>query len=141
MSNRTNVSLGQLNSIIFKSAAASPIHQKFLSLFPGLGYAAGYKIAQRIYKFGGQPYFRDLIDSNGGGYFRDTFGKKWGGLMMQGVAGRWVHTRLYSGDADHGLQFDRSRRGCALQERAHRAITDGPLGAAAAGRAQDQDAD
>ncbi|ORX35464.1 mitochondrial carrier domain-containing protein [Kockovaella imperatae] len=87
MSNRTNVSFGNLNTIIFKSAAQSPIHQKFLSLFPGLGYAAGYKIAQRVYKFGGQPYFRDLIDKNGGDYFRNTFGKKWGGLMMHATAG------------------------------------------------------
>ena len=34
-----------------------------VSLFPGFGYAAGYKVLQRIYKFGGQPYFNDLIAS------------------------------------------------------------------------------
>jgi ABC-type sugar transport system substrate-binding protein len=28
------------------------------SLFPGLGFGAGYKILQRVYKFGGQPYVK-----------------------------------------------------------------------------------
>lgn len=90
MSNRTNVSLSTMNSIIFRSAATSSIPQKFISLFPGLGYAAGYKIAQRVYKFGGQPYFRDMIDKNGGGWFRDTFGAKKGGMLMHATAGRWA---------------------------------------------------
>jgi hypothetical protein len=56
-------------------------------LKPGLGYAAGYKIAQRVYKFGGQPYFRDIIDNNSGSWFRDTFGKKTGGMLMHATAG------------------------------------------------------
>lgn len=90
MSNRTNVQLSTINQIIFKSAATSPIHKKFISLFPGLGYAAGYKIAQRVYKFGGQPWFRDLIDRNGGDFFRSTFGDKKGGMLMHATAGRCV---------------------------------------------------
>lgn len=87
MSNRGSVSLGNLNSIIFKNAANASIGGKFLSLFPGLGYAAGYKVAQRVYKFGGQPYFRDLIDKNAGGFFRDTFGPKTGSMLMHATAG------------------------------------------------------
>ncbi|EIW72879.1 hypothetical protein TREMEDRAFT_70844 [Tremella mesenterica DSM 1558] len=87
MTNRSRFAASELNSIIFKSAAQSPIHRKFLSLFPGLGYAAGYKIAQRVYKFGGQPWFRDLIDKNQGGWFRDTFGQKTGGMLMHATAG------------------------------------------------------
>lgn len=87
MSNRTNVSLTSMNEIIFRSAAQSSLPQKFISLFPGLGYAAGYKIAQRVYKFGGQPYFRDAIDTRGGDWFRDTFGKKKGGMLMHAAAG------------------------------------------------------
>jgi len=31
------------------------------SLFPGLGFAAGYKVLQRIYKFGGQPVVLDSV--------------------------------------------------------------------------------
>lgn len=91
MSNRGKVSLGSMNEIIFRNAASAPIHRKFLSLFPGLGYAAGYKVAQRVYKFGGQPWFRDLIDKNAGGWFRDTLGNKQGGMLMHATAGRWVH--------------------------------------------------
>lgn len=87
MSNKAALSTTSLNSIIFRSAATAPIHSKFLSLFPGLGYAAGYKVAQRVYKFGGQPWFRDLIDKNGGGWFKSTFGNKWGGMMMHATAG------------------------------------------------------
>jgi len=34
----------QLNAVIFKDKAAAPIGKKFFSLFPGLGYAAGYKV-------------------------------------------------------------------------------------------------
>jgi hypothetical protein len=88
MSNRSHASASNLNTILFKNAANAPIHRKFLSLFPGLGYAAGYKVAQRVYKFGGQPYFRDLIDGNFGNSFEKTFGKKKGGMMMHALAGR-----------------------------------------------------
>jgi hypothetical protein len=87
MSNRSKFAFSELNSIVFRSAATSPIHLKFISLFPGLGYAAGYKIAQRVYKFGGQPYFRDFIDKTSGVWFRDTFGKKNGGILMHAAAG------------------------------------------------------
>jgi hypothetical protein len=37
-------SLDQLNSVIFKDKASAPVARKFFSLFPGLGYAAGYKV-------------------------------------------------------------------------------------------------
>lgn len=37
--------------VIFRESANAPVGAKFLSLFPGLGYAAGYKILQRVYKF------------------------------------------------------------------------------------------
>lgn len=87
MSNRGAVSAGNLNTILFKQAAQASLPQKFISLFPGLGYAAGYKVAQRVYKFGGQPYFRDIIDKNTGDSFRSTFGKKTGGMLMHAAAG------------------------------------------------------
>ncbi|RSH85834.1 uncharacterized protein EHS24_004014 [Apiotrichum porosum] len=87
MSNRGHVNMGNLSTVLFKDAATAPVLKKFISLFPGLGYAAGYKIAQRVYKFGGQPYFRDIIDNNSGSWFRDTFGKKTGGMLMHATAG------------------------------------------------------
>ncbi|KAJ7063717.1 hypothetical protein C8F01DRAFT_969284, partial [Mycena amicta] len=57
-------------------------------LFPGLGYAAGYKVAQRIYKLGGQPWFTDLINRRH--YkteFTNVFGERKGKLMTQATAG------------------------------------------------------
>ncbi|KIY71320.1 mitochondrial carrier protein [Cylindrobasidium torrendii FP15055 ss-10] len=76
-----------LMSVIFREKAAASIGTKFVSLFPGLGYAAGYKVAQRIYKFGGQPWFNDLIKGRYGQHFTEVFGEKNGRLMMQATAG------------------------------------------------------
>ena len=39
------VSASQLNQVIFKDKAAALPGRKFFSLFPGLGYAAGYKVS------------------------------------------------------------------------------------------------
>ncbi|PPR05167.1 hypothetical protein CVT26_012253 [Gymnopilus dilepis] len=87
MSNKAKVSLSTLSPIIFRDAATAPLATKFLSLFPGLGYAAGYKVAQRIYKFGGQPWFNDLINKHYKTNFTNTFGERKGKMMMQATAG------------------------------------------------------
>lgn len=88
MSNKGKLSGANLNEIVFRAAADKSIAGKFMSLFPGLGYAAGYKIAQRVYKFGGQPYFRDVIEkSSAAPVFEDTFGKKWGKMIIHATAG------------------------------------------------------
>ncbi|KAG5650172.1 Mitochondrial GTP/GDP carrier protein 1 [Sphagnurus paluster] len=78
MSNKAKASL-------HSSTATLP--RKFLSLFPGLGYAAGYKVAQRVYKFGGQPWFNDLINKHYKNSFTNTFGERKGKMMMQAAAG------------------------------------------------------
>lgn len=41
------------NLIIFKHSANAGVMTKAVSLFPGLGFAAGYKILQRTYKVSG----------------------------------------------------------------------------------------
>lgn len=69
----------------YKLVAKQPT---FIYRVTGLGYAAGYKIAQRVYKFGGQPYFRDVIDrSSAKPYFTDAFGAKWGKMVIHATAG------------------------------------------------------
>src|SRR5882757_25162 len=88
------VSFSTLSPIIFRDASTAPIARKFLSLFPGLGYAAGYKIAQRVYKFGGQPWFNDLINKHYKSNFNNTFGERKAKMMMQATAGRYVYTTL-----------------------------------------------
>ncbi|WAQ88500.1 hypothetical protein PtA15_9A627 [Puccinia triticina] len=75
------------NQIVFKNYAEAPIGKKFLSLFPGLGYAAGYKILQRIYKFGGQPYFKDYLNKHHKSKFVSMFGEKNGKAMTEAAAG------------------------------------------------------
>ncbi|KAF9236958.1 mitochondrial carrier protein [Melanogaster broomeanus] len=87
MSNKAKVSSSALNSIIFRDYATASVGRKFLSLFPGLGYAAGYKVSQRIYKFGGQPWFNDIITRHYKDHFTSAFGERKGKMMMQATAG------------------------------------------------------
>jgi len=85
------VSMSTLSPIVFRDATTASFGRKLFSLFPGLGYAAGYKIAQRVYKFGGQPWFNDLITRYYKTQFTNTFGERKGKMMMQATAGRCVH--------------------------------------------------
>ncbi|KAH8998212.1 mitochondrial carrier [Lactarius hatsudake] len=87
MSNKAKVSFSSLSPIIFREHATAPLGRKLLSLFPGLGYAAGYKVSQRIYKFGGQPWFNDLLTRHYKSNFTNAFGERKGKMMMQATAG------------------------------------------------------
>ncbi|KAI9844511.1 MAG: hypothetical protein M1838_002159, partial [Thelocarpon superellum] len=88
MSNQGKItSASQLNSVIFKNYSDATVPRKFFSLFPGLGYAAGYKILQRIYKYGGQPFVRDYLAIHYGENFDRAFGKGTGKAMMHAAAG------------------------------------------------------
>ncbi|ORY10538.1 guanine nucleotide transporter [Clohesyomyces aquaticus] len=90
MSNHGKVSISQLNSVIFRDHANASVPKRFLSLFPGLGYAAAYKILQRVYKYGGQPYARDYLAKNHGDSFDRAFGKGNGKAIMHATAGSLI---------------------------------------------------
>lgn len=91
MSNQNRItSASQLNSVIFKSHAADPAVRRFFTLFPGLGYAAAYKILQRVYKYGGQPFVRDYLAKNHGQFFDQTFGRGNGKAIMHATAGSLI---------------------------------------------------
>jgi len=91
MSNYGKVtSASQLNSIIFKDKAHASIPGRFFSLFPGLGYAAAYKVLQRVYKYGGQPFVRDYLAKNHGNEFDNAFGKGNGKAIMHATAGSLI---------------------------------------------------
>lgn len=91
MSNQSKIAgASQLNQVIFRKTANEPFVRRFFSLFPGLGYAAAYKILQRIYKYGGQPYVRDYLSNNHGTTFEQTFGKGNGKAIMHATAGSIV---------------------------------------------------
>ncbi|WFC94681.1 high copy suppressor of abf2 [Malassezia brasiliensis] len=76
-----------LTQIIFKDKASAGLGTRFLSLFPGLGYAAGYKVLQRIYKYGGQPYFNDYLTAHHKKQFESWFGERTGKSVMAATAG------------------------------------------------------
>jgi hypothetical protein len=82
--------LKTLNKVIFKDAAEMSVGKRYMSLFPGLGFAAGYKVSQRIYKYGGQPYVSDFLARNYGNHFRSAFGERNGKTMMHATAGSIV---------------------------------------------------
>jgi len=91
MSNHGKVaSTTQLNSIIFKDKANATVPKRFLSLFPGLGYAAAYKVLQRVYKYGGQPFARDILAKKYGADFDATFGRGNGKAILHATAGSLI---------------------------------------------------
>ncbi|KAG9622105.1 hypothetical protein KCU64_g20959, partial [Aureobasidium melanogenum] len=91
MSNQGKISgMTQFNTVIFKDKATAPFGTRFFSLFPGLGYAAAYKVMQRVYKYGGQPFMRDYLAKNHGDFFDSTFGKGNGKAIMHATAGSLI---------------------------------------------------
>ncbi|KAL1648799.1 high copy suppressor of abf2 [Diplodia intermedia] len=91
MSNHGKIaSSSQLNTVIFKDKAGAALPARFFSLFPGLGYAAVYKVLQRVYKYGGQPFVRDYLAKNHGDKFDSAFGKGTGKAIMHATAGSLI---------------------------------------------------
>lgn len=82
-----SATLSTLNTIIFKKNADAGLFKKWGSLFPGFGYGAGYKVLQRTYKFGGQPFVKDWITRNFKENFESAFGKRHGKTIMYATAG------------------------------------------------------
>lgn len=76
-----------MSAVVFKDKASASAGTRFLSLFPGLGYAAGYKVLQRVYKFGGQPYFNDYLTTHHKKQFEGLFGERLGKSIMSATAG------------------------------------------------------
>jgi hypothetical protein len=61
--------------------------KRYGSLFPGIEFGAAYKILQRVYKFGGQPYVNTYIMQSYGHHFKSTFGEKKAKTLIYAVAG------------------------------------------------------
>ncbi|KAG5189291.1 mitochondrial carrier domain-containing protein [Tribonema minus] len=78
-----------LNTVVFKDAANKSFGKKYLSLFPGLGWGGAYKILQRVYKFGGQPFVKDFFANSPkiAAFFERRFGEKHSKTMMHATAG------------------------------------------------------
>ncbi|KAG0205280.1 hypothetical protein BGX28_003082 [Mortierella sp. GBA30] len=84
------VGLAATNKVIFKDAADAAFLKKYASLFPGLGFAAGYKIMQRVYKFGGQPFVNEFLNQHYKSKFHNMFGDKTGKTMIHATAGSLI---------------------------------------------------
>lgn len=80
------------SKVIFREAHSAPFLQKYTSLFPGLSFAAGYKILQRVYKFGGQPFAREATDGIIGDHIRTwTNGdKQKAKIWLNAISGAFV---------------------------------------------------
>ncbi|CDR47594.1 CYFA0S34e00320g1_1 [Cyberlindnera fabianii] len=91
MSNNTRVTnLSQLNSVIFREHASEALGKRLFTLFPGLGYAAVYKILQRVYKYGGQPFANEFLTKNFKDTYDNAFGAKTGKALLSATAGSLI---------------------------------------------------
>ncbi|KAL7474678.1 hypothetical protein ACHAW6_000644 [Cyclotella cf. meneghiniana] len=79
-----------LNHAIFKTSAAEGFGGKVMSLFPGIGFGAAYKILQRVYKFGGQPVVLDYMTKKYGADFDERFGHKTGRTLLSATSGSLI---------------------------------------------------
>jgi hypothetical protein len=91
MSNQGKVtSAAQLNSVIFREHALQALGKRLFTLFPGLGYAACYKILQRVYKYGGQPFANEFLTKNFKNDYESWFGPKTGKALLSATAGSLI---------------------------------------------------
>lgn len=61
MNSKETFSAANWQQVLFQEKAALGPAGRLMSLFPGLGFGAAYKITQRVYKFGGQPYVKGFM--------------------------------------------------------------------------------
>lgn len=85
------MALDGFSRVIFRDAHAyaSPL-RKYASLFPGLSFAAAYKILQRVYKFGGQPFVREGMTARFGHRVDAWAGEGKGKMWLHALAGAVV---------------------------------------------------
>eukprot|EP01063_Lacrimia_lanifica_P019844 TRINITY_DN2725_c0_g1_i1.p2 TRINITY_DN2725_c0_g1~~TRINITY_DN2725_c0_g1_i1.p2 ORF type:complete len:290 (+),score=148.24 TRINITY_DN2725_c0_g1_i1:52-921(+) len=67
MNNRGKLDGGNMSKVLFQEHAGKGLLARYGSLFPGIHYGALYKISQRVYKFGGQPYVKEFMSRKMGG--------------------------------------------------------------------------
>lgn len=91
MSNTTKVTnLTLLNQVIFRQHAQEAFGKRIFTLFPGLGYAACYKVLQRVYKYGGQPFVNEGLTKNFKLTYENAFGAKTGKALLSASAGSLI---------------------------------------------------
>jgi len=84
MNNPERLTGSNWQKVIFQDKATASIGTKYGSLFPGIGYGAIYKVTQRVYKFGGQPYVKEFLGQQFKGEGKDSATKS---FLLNGLAG------------------------------------------------------
>eukprot|EP01064_Diplonema_japonicum_P020584 TRINITY_DN30191_c0_g1_i1.p1 TRINITY_DN30191_c0_g1~~TRINITY_DN30191_c0_g1_i1.p1 ORF type:complete len:309 (+),score=88.72 TRINITY_DN30191_c0_g1_i1:58-927(+) len=83
MNNKEKLTSSNARTVLFQEHAESSFGKKYGSLFPGIGYGAIYKICQRVYKFGGQPYVKEFMSTK----FGSKEETKFQNFMLNGLSG------------------------------------------------------
>jgi len=78
--------VSNLSVVIFNGESSHHYLKKIVSLFSGLGCATVYKVAQRVYKFSGQPLVKELISDKMGPAFDRQF-RRYSKSIQHGLAG------------------------------------------------------
>jgi hypothetical protein len=78
--------VSNLSTVIFKADRHNHLLSKVVSLFSGVCCATCYKVAQRIYKFSGQPLVKDIIGDKMGHAFDRQF-KRYSKSAQHATAG------------------------------------------------------
>jgi hypothetical protein len=81
-----HVTVRDIVTIKIQKHAQSSAFAKYRSLFPGIEFGAAYKVLQRMYKFGGQPFVNTFILNNYERNFKEIFGHH-SKTMVYAVAG------------------------------------------------------
>lgn len=86
----TGESMTELSKTIFRNAYEKGFMGRWGSLFPGVSFDAVYKVLQRTYKYGGQPYVRDYLKRKYGKNYNSAFGVKSGKDMLNATSGSLI---------------------------------------------------
>jgi len=84
--------LQRLSAVALRDAAGpnTTALRQWISLFPGLSAAVGYKVLQRVYKFGGQPIVNDAVTRVAGERIRRGVGDAMAKPITNALAGSMI---------------------------------------------------
>ena len=76
-----------IKNIFLKNHSNNGWLRSIPTLYPGLGFATGYKITQRIYKYSGQHTLKNYFYNNYKTNFDNIFGQKYSNTMISALSG------------------------------------------------------
>ena len=79
-----------VKNIIFRNHANKGWIGGIPTLYPGFGFATGYKVTQRIYKYSGQHSLKNYFKDKHKDKFDNLFGKKYCNTMISAISGSMI---------------------------------------------------